>query len=247
MTLLVQHRITHFGLAVVARQEYSGAKVDGAAPEFRQHSALKPEAFYPRGIGRNLDRRDYLVTDQSDAIAFTSIEGHTLWRAVEVARRAIPVLPLPAVVVHPDHVAVGAPKLRINVDESLHIVVSARNQRQARNGRTQIGSVDHGGLARRELFDITPKKRHTQTANLQTWLPFVVAGDHHIYAACDRSVVGGCGKGDLKPRLRGHAGDRGQGETGGKSDHERYSTRSPILGYCGAGLNLRAIGSAPAA
>ena len=74
---------------------------------------------------RESDRRKLARERQSLIVApDVGIEVHLLHLAHEVAGRRVEVLAFPLVVVHPDHVAVGAGELRVDVEQRLHVVVA---------------------------------------------------------------------------------------------------------------------------
>src|SRR5262249_18660793 len=138
-----------------------------------------------------------------DAIAAGGVEVNLAWDAVEVARRGLPPLPFPLVVVHPDHVAVGAGESRIDVDERLHDVVAGRNVAQAVDRKASIGVVDHSCRAWREFLHIAPEKRNAvYLADLESRLFAAIAGKDDEHAAGDRPAPNGRGEGDLESNRR---------------------------------------------
>ena len=80
--------------------------------------------------------------------------------ADRITRRAIPVLALPLVHVRPDHVAVRAVELGVDVEDSLHVVVAGGDVAQARRRKAEGVAIDHGVLARRKRVDVDPEEGH---------------------------------------------------------------------------------------
>ena len=227
MALAIQHRVLHGRRGVVARQQHRGAEIDRPAPELREQRTLDLEALDPRGVGRHLHCRDLVRRRQLDRLG-RCVDAHALHFAIEVAGRDVPVLPFPLVVVHPHHVTVGALELGVDVDEPLHEVVARRQVAQARHRRAEIGHVDDGALARRQLLDVTAEERRAGASDLQPRLAVVGAGHHHVDAAGDRARVDAGGERDLdahaaagRRRLRGHAG------YGGHYRHDHCANPSP--------------------
>src|SRR5580700_2568180 len=136
MALLIQDRIGNVGLVVIAREQNGGAQIDRASPEARQNLALDLESLHESCVRGNLNGRDYLVADDADSIALGRVERQFLRRAVQISGRAIPALALPAIVVHPDNVAVGTMELGVNVDERLNIIFAGRDFREADHWRS---------------------------------------------------------------------------------------------------------------
>jgi hypothetical protein len=99
-------------------------------------------------------------------------------------------------------VAVRALEFGVDVDEPLNEVVARRQIAKARNGRSEIGVVNRGGLTRRELVDVATEERNAGAADLQPRLGSLVAGDHHVNASRDGPGVRGRWERDFEPRPR---------------------------------------------
>ena len=153
VALDVVHRIADRRRLVVARQQYGGAEVDRPAPELRERRTLDPEALDVLGIGAHDRWRDDVVGHELDDGLRHRVEMHLLRRAVDVPRRARPILSFPLVVVHPEHVAVGALELGVDVHEWLDPVVASGNVGHVEDGSAELLSIDDGARARREALD----------------------------------------------------------------------------------------------
>ncbi len=113
---------------------------------------------------------------------------------------------------HPDNVAVGTLEFGINVDEALHPILARRNIGEADDGRTEIGRIDDRALPRAEFLNIAAEERNANAADFEARFALVVARDHHVHAARDRSGVDCGGVGDFKTSIGGEGGrdaDRG--------------------------------------
>ncbi len=213
MALLIEHRILQSGLVVIPGQQHGGAEIDGPAPELRQHGTLHAKPLDPFGIGGRLDRRNHLVADQCDPVAPGGVQRDLLRPAVQVARRAVPALPFPLVVVHPYGVAIGAMKLGIDVEECLHGILARRNLRQALHRRPEVAGIDDGVLPGRQPFDIAAEERHAHAAHLQARLALATSRDHDENPARNRTRMNGGRKRDFKTGIGGPERERQSEET----------------------------------
>ena len=140
---LIDQRIARVRVLVEAfGQQHVRAEVHRPAPELRQALALDAlvlDVLRRRRIG---DRRDHLVErDRDRRVRAGSIVICTR-RAVEIARRAVPLLPLAAIHRQLDDVAVGAAERLVAVEQRLHAVAR-------RAARRAGGAPDSRGPRRR--------------------------------------------------------------------------------------------------
>ncbi len=187
MTLFVKDGVRDVRFVVIAREKNGGAEIDGTAPELRQDGALNFESLHILCVGEGRDWRDDFVADDGDTIAFGCIERELLRRAVKISGRAVPVLAFPLIVVHPDHVAVGAVKFGIDVDEGLHPIFAGRDFGEADDGRAEVGRVDDRVLRGAELFDIASEEGDADAADFESRLSLVLARKHDVDATGDGS------------------------------------------------------------
>jgi hypothetical protein len=78
---------------------------------------------------------------------------------VQIAGRPVEALALPLIHMGPNHVAIGAVKLRVDVDQCLNVVVARRHVLQAVCGIAQNAVIHDYRAPRSELVDVYAKKR----------------------------------------------------------------------------------------
>ena len=83
---------------------------------------------------------------------------------------------------HPQHVAVGALELGVDVHERLHPVVARRKVRHVGDRRAEIVAVDRRRRAGRKLLDVAPEERRADAADLQPRLARAVVREDHVDA-----------------------------------------------------------------
>ena len=128
MVLFVNRRIARVGMLVITlRQQHNRADVHRVPPEPRQHFALNLDVLHPGRVWRHLDWRDRPRQTQLDFVSSRRIQMHLLHLAIQVSRRPVEVLPLPLVHVQPDPMSIRAMKLRINIQDRLHEVITRGN------------------------------------------------------------------------------------------------------------------------
>ena len=160
VALLIHGRVAPGRVRLVsAREQDRGAQVDRPAPPGGENLALDLDVLLPLRVRRQVDGREDPGELETDRITLRRIEVHLPHRAHEVSRRLVELLAFPLVVVQPQGVAVRATKLRVHVEQSLHVVVARRNVLEARD-RVPEGRPAHDSrCAGRELGDIDPEER----------------------------------------------------------------------------------------
>jgi hypothetical protein len=187
---------------VVARQQQRRAEVDRASPELGQRRTLELDALHVLVVGGHLNRRDDLVGDELDHRLLFRIEVHFRRCAVDVAGRARPVLTFPLIVVHPEHVAIGALELRVDVHDGLHPVVAGGNVGHVEDRRAELHSIDHRRRTRREMLDVVSEHRRTDAPDLKSRLGRLSAADDRVDASSQRLVADRRGDANLERDLR---------------------------------------------
>ncbi len=218
--LHVVHRVADGGRGVVPRQQHGCTEIDGSPPELRERRTLKAESLHPLVVGRHLDGRDDVRRAQPNGEALLRVDRDALHVAVEVARRACPVLPLPLVVVHPEHVSVGSAEFRVDVHEALHPVLAGGDVAHVPDRVAEVALGDDGGAARRQGLDVVAEERDAQSAGLQPRLAVVGARDHDIDAAGEGLGADRGGDGDLKVVRCSALGGEGRARGGDGQDSQ---------------------------
>src|ERR1017187_10128805 len=160
MTLYIYPRILLAGMLVVTlRQQHRRAQIDRMSPELCEHGALYLDVLHPRGVGRQLDRWNYLTGLQFYVVSGRRVQMDLANLAIQIARRPREVLALPFVHVGPHHVAVGTMELRVDIDYGLHVVIACRNLLQTARRVSRRGAIHDRRNHRLELVDVACEER----------------------------------------------------------------------------------------
>jgi hypothetical protein len=168
-----------------------------------------------RGIG---NRRDDLVQDDLDAGVAGGIDLDGPGGAQEVARRAAPLLALPAVHGELDRVPVTAVERFVLVEEGLDRVRPGRDLGQALEGVAENPGVDHRLLSRPEALDVHAENLlglEAGVADLEAWLVARVLREEDEHPAVEGLLGLVRRHADREAQLR-HRGSGGGG--GGHED-----------------------------
>lgn len=116
---------------------------------------------------------------------------NALGHAVQISRRAVELLAFPLVFVGPDNPIVGTGESRVNVEQSLNIVVACRKLSHRSVGIAEAESVNHCSLARLKLGHIFAEKLRLRAprTNLKPGFRIVHFGDHDKNPSRNRLFV----------------------------------------------------------
>src|SRR3954462_7017128 len=106
------------------RQQNRGAQINRLSPELGQQLALYLDVLYVLSIARRQRRRNLVVKVQPDLVADERIQVEMASVTKEVSRRLVKLLAFPLIHMGPDGVPVRPLEARVNIEESLHIVVA---------------------------------------------------------------------------------------------------------------------------
>ena len=155
-----------------------------------------------------------MVGHEADGVALIRVQSYPLNIAVEIPGRDVEVLSLPLIVVHPDRKSVRPFELRIDVHESLNVVLTVGQVSECLHGPTEIGPVDNSRLSRAKPLHVSAEEGLTRTSYLKTRLPRVCARNHHVGPTSQRLRPDRFGDHDLEAGIRRALGDRGNREAG---------------------------------
>jgi hypothetical protein len=136
------------------RQQHVRAQVHRPSPEARQPFAEDLVVLDVLGGLRLRQRLDRLVERDRHRAALARIDGDGLRRAVDVARRARPLLALAAVHRHLDGVTVTALERLVLVDQRLHRIRAGRNVVDALEREAERRAIERRRGSGPEAVDI---------------------------------------------------------------------------------------------
>jgi len=155
MSLVITDRVIDIGMGVVSlREKHGGPQADGLSPKLGQDLALELDPLDVGGIGRDFNGRDDVVANEPDRFPFGRIDENFRGSAVQVARRDIPSLPFPLVIVQPERMSVRPLELCIYIDKSLDVIFPRSDFINALQGKAEHRFVDDGSLPRFEGLDV---------------------------------------------------------------------------------------------
>src|SRR5688572_12575836 len=117
------------------------------APEFSEQLALNLDVLNVPGVFGWLDRRNDLVESNFDRPIMARINCEFDWRAVEISRRAAPLLAFATIHGELHHVPVFTFESFVNVQERLHPILARLQLRNRFEGITERAGVNRRGLA----------------------------------------------------------------------------------------------------
>ena len=152
------------------------------------------------GIFWRIDRRNDLV--ERDRNGRVAVEPHPLRRAVEVSRRATPLLAFAAVHRQLDCVTVRAFESLVAMHERLHGVLAGWQIRQTSSRITKRALVHRLRFARFPALDVDTEDllRVQVFVNLKAWFIFGVVGNEQQQPSVDRTLIERGGESDSKVR-----------------------------------------------
>ena len=162
----------------------------GWPPERGQQPALDLDVLHPPGVGRQGHDCGRTLSSVRRTTRLARESMCTRRGALrQIARRAIPLLSLPLVLVQADGAPVGAVKHGVDAEHRLHPVVSCRQRVQARKRIARGTAVQRHRAAGCEAVHVDAKERRAarQIARLQTRLRRLVARHCNIRATGERA------------------------------------------------------------
>jgi hypothetical protein len=196
-----------------------------AAPELRQQRALDALVLDVLAVNRRRDGRNRLVEREGE-VRVSGIPLDLEWRAVAVAGRLRPLLPLAAIHRHLHGESIGALERLVRVQQRLDGVGSSRDLGEAREREAIGGGADRDRRAG-PVFDIDAEDLlpFGTAAHLEARLAAAVLREDHEQAAVDRRWRGGRELDAQRRRRRLGARrrrpDRRSGQGGSDEKHAR--------------------------
>jgi hypothetical protein len=190
VALDVIDRKIHIGMFLIAfGQEDCRPQIDGLSPEVCKDFALEFDALDPRSVFGNFDGGNDIFAAQRYGFGLGGIDLDLDHIADDVSGRAVPTLALPLVIVHPNGMAISALEFRIDIYDSLDIVLSWGNVLYALERISKHLMIEDHFFASMERFHIFPEKRDAMGADLQSGFPDFAFCDDDEYTPCDGSIV----------------------------------------------------------
>ena len=190
VAVIDDERIACVGMSIESlREQDMRAQVHVAAPELREPLATQPHMFDVLRIRRIGDRRDDRVELDPDWTAAPAVPANLPRRAVEVARRELPLLALAAVHRQLDHVAGGEAERLVLVQQRLHRVLARRQVGQRFERVAEHAGVERALVSRLETFHVDAEdlsRREAGGGHLKPRLARVVLGNHQQQPSVDR-------------------------------------------------------------
>ena len=189
-----RERVAGVGMSVESfGQQHVRAQVHGSAPEVAQQLALDSHVLDVLGLGRVGNGRDLLIQRDPDDLVLPGIDRDPAWPGVEVPGLAVPLLTFALVRRQLDHLAIGAAKGLIPVEEPLDPILARRDVREAPHGIPRHFPVEGGFLAGSQALDVHPEDHLgvLRVADLKARLGQGVGGDYEVQAPIQRRRASG--------------------------------------------------------
>src|ERR1700754_1345298 len=153
MSVIDNKRVARFGMRVETfRQQDVRAEMHRASPELRQTFTLNLDVLDVLRVFGRFDRRDYFI--ERDRDWRVAADPHTLRGAIEISRRAVPLLSFATVHREFDCVTICAFESFVTMEQRLHCVLAGRHVGETAPWITKRALVQRFRLARFPGVDV---------------------------------------------------------------------------------------------